>query len=180
MGLLFAMGGILMLIVTRQWFDGLVLALMGWVLYSAATQTRCRVVQHEALRSISASDIMAKEFPLVSQLLSLGQLVREYILVTGQCYFVVADGAKLQGIVTMRNIKMVPKERWDVTGIAEIMTPSSELRTAKPQQSGSSLLEEMDELEISHLPVLQEDKVIGIVTRDSLVNLAKTRVKFGT
>lgn len=178
-GLLCIVGGILLLIVERQWFNGLVLAGMGWALLTAAAQSRRQAVLHEALQSIIVQDLMTKEYPLITPQLSLGQLVRDYIIVTGRRYFVVVDGVKLLGIVTMRNIKSIPKKRWDSTRIGQIMTPASELKTAHPQQPAASLLEQMDELGINQMPVLEEDKVIGIVARDSLIHLAKTRAKLG-
>jgi Zn-dependent protease len=176
-GLLFIAGGILLLILSHQWFNGLVLVFIGWVLQIAATQSRGQTVLRKALQGITARDVMARECPIISQQLSLGQLVRDCVLVTGQRYFVVADGVKLQGIVTMRNIKPIPKERWDSTPIGEIMTPASKLKTAQAEQPAASLLGEMDELQIDYMPVLEQDKVIGIVVRDSLMRLVKTRAE---
>ncbi len=176
-GLLFIACGILLLILAHQWFNGLVLAFVGWVLHSAAAQSRRQTVLRKALQDIMARDIMARECPLTSQQFSLGQLVRDCILVTGQRYFVVVDGGKLQGMVTVRNVKRVPKERWDSTPVGEIMTPASELKTAHAQQPAASLLEQMDELEINQMPVLEQDTVIGVVTRDSLIRLDKIRAE---
>ena len=178
-GLLCIVGGILLLIVGRQWFIGLVLAGIGWVLERAAAQSHREAVVSEALESIMAGDIMSKEFPLITQQLSLGQLVRDYIQVTGQRYFVVADGVNLQGIMTMHNIKSIPRQRWDTTQIGEVMTPASQLKTAHPKQGARSVLEQLDELETNQMPVLEEDKVIGIVTRDSLIRSVKTRAELG-
>jgi CBS domain-containing protein len=171
-------GGILALIVTRQWFVGLLLLFFGWPLENAAAQSH-RMVRHEALQGITAGDIMTGESPFITPQLSLGQLARDYILVTGQRYFVVVDGAKLQGVVTMRNIKPIPKKHWDSTRIDEIMTPASELKTAHPQQSAAILLEQMNELGIGQMPVLAGDEVIGIVDRDSLMRLVKSRAELG-
>jgi Zn-dependent protease len=176
-GLLLIAGGILLLILARQWFNGLVLVFVGWVLQIAATQSRRPTLFREALQGLTARDVIARECSIISQELSLGQLVRDCILVTGQRYFVVADGVKLEGVVTMRNIKPIPKERWDSTPIGEIMMPASELKAAQAEQPAASLLEEMDELQIDYMPVLEQDKVIGIVIRDSLVRLVKTRAE---
>jgi len=178
-GLLFIVGGILILVFTRQWFVGILLAPMGWVLLLAAAQSRRQLVVREALQDIKAQDVMARECPLITPQLSLGQLVRDCILVTGQRYFVVVDEAKLQGVVTMRDIKSIPKGRWNSTRVDEIMTPASKLKIAHPQQSAAGLLEQMDEFGISQMPVLEEDKVIGIVGRDSLIRLVKTRAALG-
>jgi len=92
---------------------------------------------------------------------------------------VVAEEGKLLGVVTTRDIKRVPKKRWNSTKIARIMTPARQLRTASAQQSAASLLELMDELGIKRMPVLEKDKVIGVISQDSLNRLKKTRVELG-
>jgi len=177
-GLAFIAGGIISLIITHQWFVGL-LVFAGWVLQSEATQIRRQTALREALKGITARDIICKECPLISQQISIDQLVRDYILVTAQRYFVVADGVKLQGIVTMRNIRPVPRGRWKSTYIGEIMTPLTELKTADSKQSAASLLDQMDDLEIDLMPVLEADEVIGIVTRDSITRLVEIQAELG-
>ena len=172
-------GVILLLILARQWFNGLVLIFMGWVLYLAAAQSRRQTALREALQGILVRDVMARESLVTTPELSLGQLVHDCILVTGQRYFVVAEGGKLQGMVTIRNIKKVPKERWNSTQIGEIMTPASELKTTHAHQSAASLLEQMEELNIDQMLVLEQDKVIGIISRDTMIRLDKTRTELG-
>lgn len=175
--LLFIIAGILELIVTRDWFLGPLLLLMGWVLLSAAVQSHRQAVMREALQGATAQDIMTREYSIINQQLSLGQLVRDYVLVTGQHYFMVADGVKLQGIITMQNIKPIPKKRWNSTTIDKIMTPASELKTAHPKQSATSLLEQMDEFDTSQVPVVEKGNIMGIVSRGSLIRLVKTRAR---
>ena len=177
-GLLCIAGGILLLIAERQWLNGPVLIGIGWVLLTAAVRSRRQAVLLEALKKIWAQDIMTKEPPIISPQSTINQLIHDYILATGQRYFAVTDGSKLQGIVTMSDIKRVPKKHRG-SHIGKIMTPASELKTAYPQQSAASLLGQMDELGIDHIPVLEEDKVIGIVSRDSLIRLAQARAELG-
>ena len=176
-GLLLFVGGILLLIITQQRFVGLMLAFPGWVLQSAAAQSHRQASVAEVLEEITAGSIMSKECPFTTPQVTISQLVQDCILVTGQRYFVVVDGVQLQGLVTIRSIKSIPKERWHSTRIGEIMTPASELRTALPKQTARSVLEEMDELATLQMPVLEDGKVIGIVTRDNLLRTVKTRAE---
>lgn len=178
-GLLAIIGGIVTIVIGHQWFFGLLLLLMGWVLQSAASQSYRQAQLHEALQGVIVKDIMAKECPLITQELSIRQLVRDYVLVTGQRYFIVVDGEKLKGIVTIRNIKSIPRERWDSACAGGIMTPVGELRTARRRQSAVSVLDQMDELEVDRMPVLDRNKVVGVVSRDSLFRLVRTRAKLG-
>jgi len=177
---LLIVGGILLLVLSRQWFNGLTLIFVGWVLYLAAVQSRRQTALREALQHIAARDMISGESPIiVTPQLTIGQLVRNCILVTGQRYFAVAEEGKLQGVVTVSDIRKVPKKRWNSTKISRAMTPAGQLRTASAQQSAASLLEQMDELGIKRMPVLENDEVIGVISRDSLNRLKKTRVELG-
>jgi CBS domain-containing protein len=97
------------------------------------------------------------------------------VLVTGERYFVVKDGAKWQGVVTLRRLKLVPRRRWASTTVGEVMVPASRVKAARVEQSAVSLLEMMDDLRVSELPVVDKDEAVGIVTQDSLLRLARTR-----
>ena len=180
LGLLLIACGIAVLVLLRQWFNGLTLIFVGWVLYLAAVQSRRQTALREALQHIAARDMLSGESPVIATpQFTIGQLVRDVILVTGQRYFVVAEDGKLRGVVTTRDIKKVPKKRWNSTKISRVMTPASRLKTAEAQQSAASLLELMDELGIKRMPVLEDGKVIGVISQDSLNRLKKTRVELG-
>lgn len=180
LGLLLIAGGILLMILSRQWFNGLTLVFVGWVLHLAAIQSRRQTALREALQHIAARDMISGESPIIATpQLTVGQLVRDCILVTGQRYFVVAEEGKLLGVVTIRDIKKVPKKRWNSTKISRAMTPAKQLRTASAQQSAASVLELMDELRIKWMPVLEKGKVIGVISQDSLNRLNKTRIELG-
>jgi len=180
LGLLLIAGGLLLLALAQQWFNGLTLVFVGWVLYLAAIQSRRQTALREALQHIAARDMMGGESPIIATpQFTVGQLVRGCILATGQRYFVVAEEGKLQGVVTIHEVKRVPKKRWNRTRVSQIMTPAGQLRTARAQQSAASLLELMDELGIQRMPVLEKDKVIGVISRDNLNRLKKTRVELG-
>jgi len=173
-GLLCIAGGILLLITEQQWFNGLALVGTGWVLQVAAAQSRRLAILREALQPVKTEDIMTREFALISTQSTVSQSIRDYILATGQRYCLIVDEGKLQGIVTVDDVKRVPKKQRG-SRIDKIMTPASELKVAHPQQSAASVLGQMDEQGIDHIPVVEEDKVVGVVSRESLTRLAQIR-----
>lgn len=174
-GLIFVGGGILLLALGQQWFIGLVMTLLGWVLASAAGLSRRQAQFYEALQGFTDRDIMTKEGHFVSPQLSLSELVHNCVLVTGQRYFVVTDGAQWQGVVTIKTLKSVSRKQWGTTRVGEVMIPASQVRAVQVGQSAVSLLEQMDDLRIDEVPVLETDRVVGVVTRGSLLRLARTR-----
>jgi CBS domain-containing protein len=179
-GLVLIALGILLMVLSHQWFNGLMLVFVGWVLHLAAIQSRRQTALREALQHIAARDMLSGESPIMATpQLTIGQLVRNCVLVTGQRYFVVAEEGKLLGVVTISDIKHVAKKRWNRTKISKAMTPAQQLKVASARQSAASVLELMDELGIKRMPVLEDDKVIGVISRDNLNRLKKTRVELG-
>ena len=171
--------GVLMLIITQQWIIGLLIVSIGWFIQIAAGYTRRKIKTLMVLQRIKAQDIITREYPAMPQQVNIGQLIREHILVKGWCYIIVIEGTKLKGILTMNQIKAVPVKRWNNTTIGDIMTPFDQLRTAHPQQTADTLLEEMDQRRIDYIPVLEDDNIIGVATRYDLMSLVEIRAGFG-
>jgi Zn-dependent protease/CBS domain-containing protein len=173
-GLLLIAGGIALLIMEQQWFNGLTLVGAGWVLQAAAAQSRRRAKTRQALQPVKVRDVMTQECPFVSSHVTVSQLIHDHILTTGQSYFLIVENDRLEGTVTMENVKRVPKKHRG-SHLHTIMKPASELRVAHPQQSAASALGLMDEQELDQMPIVEDGKALGMVTRESLVRLARTR-----
>lgn len=175
LGVLMIGGGITLIAIGQEWFTGLTLAFVGWVLYIAAGQSSRRVLVREALKDVTARDVMSREYAAVRPGASVGEVVREHVLLSGQSHFVVADDAGWRGCVTLTDIKSVPRDRRDSTRIAEIVRPANKEEAAQAGEAAAALYDRMDGQRISHMVVLEGKRVVGLVTQDSLVRLAKTR-----
>ena len=177
-GWLLVAGGITWVITEQQWLNGLVVGGVGWVLQAAATQSRRRAARREVLQKVKIQDVMSREQILIASQATVSQLINECILATGQNYCLIADGDKLQGAVTVNDAKKVPKKHRG-SHVQKIMMPASEISVAHPQESAASALGVMDEQGIDHMPVLEDDKIVGIISREKLASLAKIRRKLG-
>jgi Zn-dependent protease/predicted transcriptional regulator len=178
-GLFLVFAGVLVLIITQQWYFSLVIVFFGWIIQIAAGYTRREVKIHTALQNTRAENIMSREYPVMSEQMNIGQLIREHVLKKGWDYVVVMEGGKLKGILTLNQIKRVPLKRFNNTNIADIMTPAEKLGTAGLQQTADVIFEEMYQRGIDYVPVIEDNNVTGIVTRDALMNLVRVRAGFG-
>ncbi|MFH1383249.1 MAG: CBS domain-containing protein [Chloroflexota bacterium] len=178
-GLALFLGGLYIALLGRQWFVGLMLALVGWALYRGATRASRVTFLHRALHGVTVGDVMLTEYPAATPELSIGELVRRYSLATGYRYFVLVDDVGLSGVVTIRDVKRIRKKRWDSTIVGKIMTPAPNLKAAHPGDSAANMLQEMEMLDISGMPVLAGDKLVGIITRENLTRVGRTRAELG-
>ena len=179
-GYLFILGGIsIMFLLRGGWFFGLWLIFIGWFLRNTASSSYHQAQWHEALREVSASQVMTSDCPVIPPNVTINRLVQEYVFTSGCYFFLVTDEDGVKGILTLDNIKAVSRQNWDVTQVKEIMTPIDKVKVAHPNQDALSILEEMDENDINQMPVVSEGRVIGLITRDNLIRFLRTRSELG-
>ncbi|MCK4354720.1 MAG: site-2 protease family protein, partial [Dehalococcoidia bacterium] len=140
----FIAGGLTITVVTYLWLNGLWFIFIGWFLRGAAKASYQQILPRNSLPGVTARHITDYGCPLVFPELNLTELAQSYILPTGRSGFPVARGAKLEGIVTLRDLKRIPRPRWDTTTVQNIMTPASKLKIAYPDHDILSLLQRME------------------------------------
>jgi len=173
-GYFFILGGIAVMFLLHDWFGGLWLAFIGWFLENAASASYRQAQWHEGLRGITATRVMTSDFLVVSSDITVNHLVQGYIFTSGRHFFLVADEGELKGILALHDIKSVSQQNWHTTQVKEIMTPVDKLKVAYPDQEALSILEQMVENDINQVPVVREGRVIGLITRDSLLRFLRT------
>jgi CBS domain-containing protein len=82
-------------------------------------------------------------------------------------------------MVTLQQIKQVPRTRWAITTVQDIMTPANKLKVAHADQDVLSVLQEMNGEYANHIPVIEAEKVIGVINREDLSRLLRTRADLG-
>jgi len=172
-GFIVIAAGFLTIVFPRGWFAGVATAAMGWFLTDAATAGRRQALIRDALHGMTAQDMITDDYTPIKQQLTFA-LVREYIINSGQHTFVVIEDGKLKGMVTLGDTQIHPTN-WKTTRIADIMTPAGLLKTARPDDPAVDLLEQMVDYDIDQTPVLQEEKLLGMVTRERLLRFLKAR-----
>jgi CBS domain-containing protein len=175
----FIVGGIAIIFAYHLWLNGLWLIFIGWFLHDAARASYQQVLLRDSLSGITVRHIMDYGCPFIPRDFHLSDLVQRYILPTGRSSFPVTKEATLEGMVTLQQIKKVPKAKWDITSVQDIMTPASKLKIAYPDQDVLTLLPEMDKEGANHIPVVEGGKLIGMVNRDDLSRFLRVRADLG-
>ena len=166
-------GGVLYFLVDQA-FDGLWIALIGWFLHNAASASFRQLTLLDQLRGVTARQIMTEECAIVAPDLSVQELVYEHIWPSGRRCFVVSDGA-LHGLVSLSDLSRVPRDRWADTRVSQVMVPLERLVKAGPNEDAATLLQRMDTADVNQLPVVEGNRVLGMVARDRLLRLVSTR-----
>ncbi len=173
------LGGVWTGLVTGIWFNGLWLAFIGWFLLNAAQESVLQVSVRSVLTGVRAEDIMSRDCPTVPGRISLAELVHEHILRTGQRYFLVSQNGRLEGLVTLHQVKAVPQVRWTEVSVGEAMTPLSRLRVVAPETPILEVLQVMEGDDINQIPVAKAGRLLGMITREHVLRILSARIELG-
>jgi Zn-dependent protease len=165
--------------VAGRWANGLWLVFIGWFLENAAVRSYQQLVLRQALKGVTVAEVMSRDCLTVPGEMPLTRLVYDYLLGMGRRCFLVADEGRLQGLLTVHNVRGVPRSRWDEVSVAQTMTPFDALKKAAPQDEALNVLERMDEEDVNQMPVVEGGQLVGLVGRDRLLHLVRTRLALG-
>lgn len=157
-------------------FGALWIAFIGWFLLDAARATYDDMLPSWRFRGIRVGDLMAREFPIVDAHSNLQVFVDQHLLRTGQRCFVVAENGRLVGLVTAREVHNVVRAHWKYKTVADVMHPLDKLHTISPDSPLSEALEMMVRENVNQLPVVNDGRFSGIISRGNIMRALRTRV----
>jgi Zn-dependent protease len=162
---------------TGNFFGGLWIGFIGWFLLSAAQTTSAQVSFRHALEGIKAGDLMIRDCLEVPGSLSVAELVEHHLLRSGARCAIITDGERFRGLLTLHEIKQVPKEEWESTSLQAVMVPAEAAVTVAPSTPVNQVLAVMIEGNFGQVPVVEAGKFLGVVRRDRLLSLVETRLE---
>lgn len=167
-------------VLSGNFFNGLWLIFIGWFLQNATAAEQSATTVQQQLSGISVGQAMStiKE-PRVPSRLKIQQLVDDYALPLGQRFFLVMDDDVPRGLVTLRGLAQVPRERWDWASVTEVMIPWSELTKVSPDIDLLDAMKLMDDKQIAQVPVVEGTSVVGLLTREEIIHFLRLRMELG-
>lgn len=159
--------------------NGIWLIFIGWFLQNAAAAEATGTALESALQGVTVGQVMGTQAPPVPGRIRIRQLIDDYVLPTSRRYFIVADEQVPLGVVSLSDVAKVPRDRWDWASVSEIMTPWNRLRTVSPDTELLAALRMMDDAQVSHLPVVDEGMVRGLLTREDIIHQVRMRTELG-
>lgn len=157
--------------------SGLWIIFIGWFLKNGADQSLRQTMITQALSDINVKEIMSKNVVTVPDEKTISEVVAEYFDVNKHGGYPVIQDDKIVGIITVEDIRKVPKEERSAKKVSEIMTPRSKLVFLRPNESATDAFVKFSKNEIGRLPVIENEKVVGIITRSDLLRIVRTRTR---
>ena len=133
------------------------------------------VVIRKSLEGVQVRDIMTREVVSVAPDLTVSQLVHDYFLHYAYRAFPVEAEGRVLGVATVTSVRHVPRPEQEVQKVAEAMIPVSEEWIITGEVSLADALRRMAQNEQDLLLVMQEEKMIGIITKTSLLRFIQVK-----
>ena len=175
MGLFFIIFGFFQ-IFNGNFIGGLWLALIGMFIKSAADASYQQLVSGNVLQGIKISEIMTRDLITVSSSITLERLVDNYFLkYRYNSYPVVSDGMLL-GIVSIHNVKQIPREEWKEVDISKVLDASIIDFCVNPDDDATLAMSRMIKNGLGRVPVLDSGKLVGIVSNKDIMQILKHKI----
>ena len=165
-------------ILNGNFADGLWLIFIGWFLQNAAASEHAAATVQNQLAGVTVGQAAAMvQEPRLPSRLKLRQVIDDFVLPTGQRYFLVIDGDEPRGLLTLRDIAQVPRDRWDWVSASEVMVPWARLHQVRPDTELLAALRVMDDARVGQLPVVDGGRPVGLLTREEILHYLRLRAE---
>jgi CBS domain-containing protein len=105
--------------------------------------------------------------------------VQEGLLQRNARAFAVIAAGELAGLITLTDVRKVPRDQWPDTTVYRAMTPATRLMTVTPQQHLMDVLRIMVQHDINQLPVVRGRELVGMLDRGDVMRFIEIRRQLG-
>lgn len=159
--------------------NGLWIAFIGWFLDNAAMSSYRQVTMQQALSGYTVKEVMSRDCPQLPPDIMIEKVVEHHILGEGRrCLPIIQDGEFL-GLLTIHDIKKIPREQWPQVSTSQIMIPMDKIESVRPDEDLWKALQAMTQDGFNQLPVLNDEKFVGILARDHVVSFIRNLSDLG-
>jgi Zn-dependent protease/CBS domain-containing protein len=177
---LLILGGLFAILSRNYIIPGLWLIFIALFLRQAADTSYKQLLARKSLGDALVGNAMTPRVVTVPPTIALSELVDTYFLHHPFICYPVVDGERPVGLVTVKDVKHVPRAKWESTTVADTMTPLDEQTVLSPGDTVSTAVMKMGDSGLGRLPVIDGGRLVGILTRRDIMNYIRIRSDLST
>ncbi|MBI2486388.1 MAG: site-2 protease family protein [Deltaproteobacteria bacterium] len=153
---------------------------IGLFLNQAASSGYQMTILRDVLSGAKVKNIMTSNVISVPESLSLNDLVQNYFYHYLFVSFpVVSDGGQLVGMISIKQVKDLPKDSWHEKKVGDIMVKAPEIPVLSPDDEALSALNLLMRNELGRIPIVDTGKLVGIITRRDIMTFLMIKSDLG-
>jgi signal-transduction protein with cAMP-binding, CBS, and nucleotidyltransferase domain len=159
--------------------NGLWTAFIGWFLMNSSGGQVRRERLKELLSGHRAGAAMSRSYTIIQANTPIQDLRNEHLYGSQRRSFMVKDGEKVVGMMTMHPLREIPREKWETTTVGEVMVPLESLKKINLNTDLWEAMEGMDRDGVNQLPVMEDGQIQGMLTREDVISYLRSLSKNG-
>ncbi|MFP3872720.1 MAG: site-2 protease family protein [Candidatus Natronoplasma sp.] len=148
-------------------FINVFLILIAFFIYIAASQESQNVLVEHILSKVSIGEIMTKDVRTIGPDITIDEFLR-MVTTYQHTGFPVKSEGRIVGIMTLKDAKKVSEEMIYTTTVNDVM--ETDIVCLMPKDDASKAWKTMSKEGIGRFPILEDDELVGIVTRSDLMH----------
>jgi len=151
------------------------MVLIGLFLFGATRGSRRQAGIKASLELVAVGNLMASPVTTVSADLPVAEAVAQHFVPQGYGGFPVSDEGRLVGMVSVEDVQALPSSLWPWRRVRDIMQPWSAAMETGSDVSALAALEQMQREGLARLAVMDEGRLVGLVTRSGIARFLQLR-----
>lgn len=160
--------------------NGIWMGFLGLFLLNMAGTASAQAQLQRKLGDIKVDQVMSRDYPTIPGDTTLDQLVLATLSNNSQGIYLVLDGDQPAGVLSLGEITQVPRHQWSYTRARQVMITWDESVQVAPDTPLLAALQEMESEGLKLVPVMEGLKVLGVLSRERVLNYLRLRTELGS
>jgi Zn-dependent protease len=156
---------------------GLWFIFLGGFLYFIAGVSYEQVVLREVLHEISVKELMEKKISKLSPEMEFSKFVKKYANKDREVF--VVKGKGFTGLLDLKKIEKMPKKMQELIKLKQISMPLHQIKSLRRDDNAYTAFKKFAQQRLDVLPVVENDKFLGLVSRKLIMHRLVWEMKFG-
>jgi Zn-dependent protease len=156
---------------------GVWLVLIGMFLQQAARTSYQQVLVRRVLEGEAVRHFMTESPVTLQPGLTLADFLRDYVYRYHHKLYPVQDNGHLLGAISTDQVRHVPREQWATRTVGTLALPCSDETAVSPDTGALQALARMRQTGRSRLLVVQDGRLVGILSAQDLLNFLSLKLE---
>ncbi|MDH4227010.1 MAG: site-2 protease family protein [Deltaproteobacteria bacterium] len=165
-------------LISGLFVQGLWAILIGMFLQQAAEGSYRQLVMKLALEGIRVADIMTRNVVSIDGSITVTEAVERYFFAYHHAAFPVTGPYGVIGMIGLRNVRSIEKDKWATTLVSEAADPLTVSMIAAPNDTVLSLLTRMASDGSGRHIVMENNAMVGVISRSDIFKAMEIRAEF--
>lgn len=160
--------------------NGIWMGFIGLFLLNLAGSASAQAKVQQKLGGVKVDQVMSRNHPTIPGDTTLDQLVVATLSNNSQGIYLVVDDDQPAGVLSLGEITQVPRHQWSRTQAREVMKSWGNSFQVAPDTPVLTALQEMESEGLGLVPVVEGLQVLGILSRERVLNYLRLRTELGS